>query len=368
MFFSLGYMCLMFLEIILFEAPLIENEALWQFPLGILLLALFILEQEEGIRKKITVVALFVIELVLVVRYSTSYMVLFPVLLLKIRKEMKSRFLFLVVLIGLMFCNQIIWYGMSMLFAIMISYYEEEIEGRYKKMTKQFMQNEDFLQTTLEKKESLHKGEMESFALNFENQRLSEKSKLAQVLHDRLGHSINGSIFQLEACKLLIEAKPEETKEKLQVIIDHLRGSMDEIRQILREEKPKSSQMNELKLRSFCKEFEVQYDIGVHLILEGDLQKIMDPLWKVLFECIFEAFSNALKYAKCNQIEVRLMIFNQILRMEIEDNGKGCKKVKEGMGISGIKERIWAVGGTTDIISETGFCLKILVPLEQKAS
>lgn len=54
--------------------------------------------------------------------------------------------------------------------------------------------------------------------------------------------------------------------------------------------------------------------------------------------------------------------------MEIEDNGKDCKKVKEGMGISGIKERIWAVGGTTDIISETGFCLKILVPLEQKAS
>ena len=239
------------------------------------MLALFILEQEEGLRKKITIVALFVIELVLVVRYSTSYMVLFPVLLLKIRKEMKSRFLFLVVLIGLMFCNQIIWYGMSMLFAIMISYYEEEIEGRYKKMTRQFMQNEDFLQTTLEKKESLHKWEMESFALNFEKQRLSE-----------------------------------ETKEKLQVIIDHLRGSMDEIRQILREEKPKSSQMNELKLRSFCKEFEVQYDIGVHLILEGDLQKIMEPLWKVLFECIFEAFSNALKYAKCNQIEVRLMIFN----------------------------------------------------------
>ena len=29
MFFSLGYMCLMFLEIILFETPLIENEALW---------------------------------------------------------------------------------------------------------------------------------------------------------------------------------------------------------------------------------------------------------------------------------------------------------------------------------------------------
>ena len=62
------------------------------------------------------------------------------------------------------------------------------------------------------------------------------------------------------------------------------------------------------------------------------------------------------------------MIFNQILRMEIEDNGKGCKKVKEGMGISGIKERIWAVGGSVDIISEEGFCLKILVPLEHKAS
>lgn len=366
MFFSLGYMCLMFLEIILFEAPLIENGAFWQIPLGILLLTLFLFEQ-EGFRKKIMLLVLFMIELVLTVRYSTSYMVLFPILLLKVREEIKPKILFLSCIIGLMFCNQLVWYGVSMLVSLMISYYEEEIEGRYKKMTKQFMQNEDFLQTTLEKKESLHKGEMESFALNFENQRLSEKSKLAQVLHDRLGHSINGSIFQLEACKLLIETKPEETKEKLQVIIDHLRGSMDEIRQILREEKPKSSQMNELKLRSFCKEFEMQYDIEVNLILEGDFQKIMNPLWKVLFECIFEAFSNTLKYAKCNQIEIRLMIFNQILRMEIEDNGKGCKKVKEGMGISGIKERIWAVGGSVDIISEEGFCLKILVPLEHKA-
>ena len=105
-------------------------------------------------------------------------------------------------------------------------------------------------------------------------------------------------------------SEPDEEEGYHNMMLYILRGSMDEIRQILREEKPKSSQMNELKLRSFCKEFEVQYDIGVHLILEGDLQKIMEPLWKVLFECIFEAFSNALKYAKCNQIEVRLMIFN----------------------------------------------------------
>lgn len=365
--FSLGYMCLMFLQIVLSSEHTIQNDQLWQIPLGVLLITLFLFEPQKT-RKIFILTIMFAIEFILVVGFRTSYMALLPILLLKLRPWTKPKYIILAGSIGLVFCDELIWYGMSMLVMIIIYYYEEEIEGRYKRMTKQFMENEDSLHSTLERKEHLHKGELESFALSFENQRLAEKNKLTQALHDRLGHSINGSIFQLEACKLLLEVKPEETKEKLQVIIDHLRGSMDEIRQILREEKPKASEMNELKLRSFCKEFEVQYGIKVEVKLEGEYQRIADPLWKVLFECIFEAFSNALKYAGCDQIEVRLMIFNQILRMEIEDNGKGCEKVKEGMGITGIKERIWVVGGSVDVENEKGFCLKILVPLEQKVN
>ena len=87
------------------------------------------------------------------------------------------------------------------------------------------------------------RAEMQKNLLIAENQVLEERTQLSQTLHDKLGHNINGSVYQLEAVKVLMEKDPEKAKSMIQAVIDQLRGGMDEIRAILRRKRPEKHRL-----------------------------------------------------------------------------------------------------------------------------
>lgn len=230
------------------------------------------------------------------------------------------------------------------------------------------IQYEEFLQTELkvdmEKQTKSHEAAMKKTHLEHENQMLEEKSRISQALHDKLGHSINGSIYQLEAAKLLIDKKPEEGKVILQGVIDQLRISMDEIRLILRREKPDKKRMALLSLQMLCDECEKDYHIKIHLYIDDVDEKIPEKTWEVILDNTYEAVTNALKYAKCRNIYIDIIAMNEIVRCTIRDDGKGCSVVEDGMGISGMKERARNLKGYISIESEIGFTINMVLPMK----
>ena len=208
------------------------------------------------------------------------------------------------------------------------------------------------------------KKEMEKRNLYSENKILEDREKLFQQLHDRLGHSINGSVYQLEASKILIEQKPEESKHIMQGVIDNLRGSMDEIRMIFRKEKPSKNQLAIIQLVSLCEECREKYGIEALFNIEGDEKRIPDKILEVILDNTYEAVSNALKYSKCTQIRITIHVLNQRIRCGIHDNGRGCELIEEGMGIQGMKNRMRALNGVLNIHGEAGFEIMMLFPIE----
>lgn len=206
--------------------------------------------------------------------------------------------------------------------------------------------------------------EMEKRNLYSENKILEDREKLFQQLHDRLGHSINGSVYQLEASKILIEQKPEESKHIMQGVIDNLRGSMDEIRMIFRKEKPSKNQLAIIQLVSLCEECREKYGIEARFSIEGDEKRISDKILEIILDNTYEAVSNALKYSKCTQIWITIHVLNQRIRCGIQDNGIGCELIEEGMGIQGMKNRMRALNGVLNIHGEAGFEIMMLFPIE----
>ena len=69
--------------------------------------------------------------------------------------------------------------------------------------------------------------------LEAENKVLSERATLSQTLHDKLGHNINGSIYQLEAVKLLIDKDPGKAGGMVQSVIDQLRANNYDVKEKL---------------------------------------------------------------------------------------------------------------------------------------
>ena len=221
---------------------------------------------------------------------------------------------------------------------------------------------EQQLKKDMARQETTAKSEIKQNMLAAENQMLEERASLAQTLHDKLGHNINGSIYQLEGVKVLMDSDPEKSKNMIQAVIDQLRTGMDEIRAILRKKRPEKKELALVQLHRLCEDCNNK-GVETEFISEGDISQINDELWEVILDNSFEAVSNSMKYARCKHIYIRIVVMNKMVRCSITDDGIGCKEIHDGMGISGMRSRIRTVGGTLGFESEAGFTVTMLIPM-----
>ena len=139
----------------------------------------------------------------------------------------------------------------------------------------------------------------------------------------------------------LMEKDPEKSKNILQAVIDQLRSGMDEIRGILRKERPAKKELAMLQLYKLCEDCNNK-GVKTELVTEGDTALIPDPIWEVILDNAFEAVSNSMKYSKCSSIDIQIFVMKQRVRVSIADDGVGCSKFEDGMGISGMRSRVRA--------------------------
>ena len=239
---------------------------------------------------------------------------------------------------------------------------QEFVVSSYRKQIQEETILEQGLKRDMETREQATKAELKRNMLAASNQILEERSNLAQALHDKLGHNINGSIYQLEAIKLLMDKDSEKSKQMTQAVIDQLRTGMDEIRAILRKERPEKKDLALLQIYKLCEDCN-RKGVETNLEIEGDVTQITERLWEVILDNAFEAVSNSMKYARCKNILIKINILNKFVRCSITDDGVGCEKIKDGMGISGMRSRVRGVNGTLDFASEAGFAVNMLLPL-----
>lgn len=232
----------------------------------------------------------------------------------------------------------------------------------YREQTREDNIAEQHLKRDMVQREHEMQKEVEKGLLVAENQLLEERAQLSQSLHDKLGHSINGSVYQLEAIKVLMEKDPVTSKKMMQAVIDQLRLGMDEIRAILRKEQPKKYKLAILQLEKLCEEC-CQKGVEAQLMTEGELAEVPEKYLEIILDNAYEAVSNSMKYAACTRIEIRIHVMNQMIRCSISDNGIGCNEITDGMGISGMRRRMREINGILDFETEAGFTINMLLPL-----
>ncbi len=232
----------------------------------------------------------------------------------------------------------------------------------YRKQMMEETKAQQGLKRDIEKVENETKVELKRNILESENRILEERAQLSQTLHDKLGHNINGSIYQLEATKVIMDKDPEKARTMIQAVIDQLRTGMDEIRAILRKERPDKKQMALLQIYELCEDCNKK-GVEAELNTEGDLSRVPADLWEVILDNAFEAVTNSMKYSRCKHINIEIVAMNKMVRCIISDDGIGCDRIVDGMGISGMRHRIRAAGGSIDFESEAGFKVNMLLPI-----
>ncbi|HWO97192.1 MAG TPA: PAS domain S-box protein [Bacillus sp. (in: firmicutes)] len=170
-----------------------------------------------------------------------------------------------------------------------------------------------------------------------------ERKRLSRNLHDGIGqnlysHLITINRLQAEIQHPLLEQMQQEATELIQ-----------EVREISWELRP--SVLDDLGLipaiRSFLMRFSEHYKIDIQFdcVLH---QRLKSSTEVTIYRIIQEALTNIRKYAQVDEAKITIRESDDVVRVVIEDCGKGFKRDEKtaGVGLFSMEERARSVGGT----------------------
>ncbi|NLJ65549.1 MAG: sensor histidine kinase [Christensenellaceae bacterium] len=201
------------------------------------------------------------------------------------------------------------------------------------------------------------------------NTRLKERQRIAQDIHDLLGHSVTASVLQLEAAKSIMDEEPERAKQMITNATQSLREGIDNIRSVVHQMRAEASDMQAADISAIIDKFMRDTGIIIHYKADGDINAIEPNKWEAIRGNLQEALSNVIKHANASQVWVDLQVMPGMLRLQVRDDGVGAEVYEEGMGISGMRQRIAPFAGSLIIrgIPQKGTTIITLIPRRNKA-
>ena len=185
---------------------------------------------------------------------------------------------------------------------------------------------------------------------------MAERSRIAQDIHDHVGHEISGASIALQTAIKLYEKNDEHTKELLDQIAKRLEAATIHLREAVHNLKPARTPGIET-LEDLCGDFKF-CDIQFESV--GDFSNVFH--WHLLAANLKEILTNVSRHSNATNVTVRLDGNADYIRMRVTDNGEITKAPKMGLGLTGMHDRVRCAGGTLSINSENGFSVVTILP------
>lgn len=196
---------------------------------------------------------------------------------------------------------------------------------------------------------------------------IKERNRIARDIHDTLGHSLTGVIIQLEAAKNMIDVDKDQALELIDKAQSITRNGFSDVKRAIKALRPIMIEDNSL-IESLEFLFErTEKDFDYRTQISYDLpENISDELKVTIYRFFQEFITNSLRHGKATHLKVNIEYQENMLRINCTDNGIGCNVIKEGYGLTGIRERIELLKGQVFYSSQigNGFNTIIYVPIE----
>lgn len=210
---------------------------------------------------------------------------------------------------------------------------------------------------------------------------LEERQRLARDLHDSVTQLVSSASLLAQSTVAVLRRDPDEAERRLERLVQVSRTALAEMRSLLKELRPSSTQTpsmasGEFPLSSVARvrshglkdaiadELHGVRQEGLEVVFESTgYQTLVQEVEEVLLRIFQEAIGNARRHAGANRLEVGLCRQSDQFLLTVRDNGCGFDPTSEalrkrategGMGLSTMRERATALGGSLRLFSEPG--------------
>lgn len=199
---------------------------------------------------------------------------------------------------------------------------------------------------------------------------LRERNRIAREIHDNVGHVLSRSILMTAACKTI--NKNDALDPLLGNLEDSLNGAMNSIRSSVHDLHDDAVNLEDT-IKGLVKDFTF---CPVNLTYDMSRQIPRDVKYS-LISITKEGLSNVMRHSNADSVDILLRDHPALYQLCIEDNGtlkneipdiqteadsNKVKNISGGMGLSNIRDRAEALGGTVQITQEKGFRIFVTIP------
>jgi len=201
-----------------------------------------------------------------------------------------------------------------------------------------------------------------------------ERLRMAQDLHDGVGHGLAVIAMQAGVALHVLDQDPAAARRSLEAIRDTSRESLDALREELVRLSPTTGDTAPRSPRNGLGDLEVLAARvragGVQVVLDPGPTAVTDGIAPeadaVGYVVVQEALTNVLRHAAASTAWVRVRSDGGHLEISVRDDGRGTpgELLSHGMGIPGMRSRVEALGGTLDAgpLADSGFEVRAVLP------
>lgn len=234
----------------------------------------------------------------------------------------------------------------------------DNLEGRVKERTEQLKQ-----QITARKE-----SELQFKAV------LSERTRLAQELHDTLEQTLTGIALQMDTATRLVDQSPDEASHHMKLARSLLRQGQLDIRRSVWDLRSRALEQFDLPsvLTASSRQLTDGTNVRVAVAAHGRVRPLPDVIEDNLLRIAQEALTNVIKHADATTAAIDLDYGVEDVLLKIKDDGKGFSSADHPgpehghFGLLGISERAKRINGevTIESLPKSGTTIRVRIPLK----
>ena len=173
-----------------------------------------------------------------------------------------------------------------------------------------------------------------------------EQLRMAQDLHDGVGHGLAVIAMQAGVALHVLDRDPASVRTALEAIRDTSRESLDALRAELSRlsgAAPRAPRRGLEDLEPLAGRIRAA---GLAVSVTGADRALPDEVANAAYLVVQEALTNVLRHAHAGSVDVAVAVADGHATVRVVDDGTGAGPHHEGMGISGMRGRVEALGGS----------------------
>jgi len=196
----------------------------------------------------------------------------------------------------------------------------------------------------------------------------NERKRISREMHDIIGYTLTNQLMIIQAVLSTKQILPPQIKSLLLQSQEQTRDGMRDARNALhklRDFSPNNEVGSKL-IYKLVKTFGQVTGISITIDFSNTPNSLGKQNDKAIYRLVQEGLTNAFRHGKATRISIIISYIDSCIHVSIWDNGRGSEKIKEGIGLKGMRERIEALEGTVETSSlQSGFTIKAKIPYEK---